>query len=113
MTKINVNLGATICTDPDSRNFLRIGVDALDIDTEGDVEAQAQAALKASVQVIKVLDDGLKEVVTDVVLDDSTPGTVKQTLDSHEDKINRMARVFHKAVQRIDALEGKNDGHDE
>jgi hypothetical protein len=112
VSKITVSLGVTLCTDPETRNFLRVGIEANDIDTDGDVEAQAQASLVASLKVIKVLDDGLKEAITDIIMDSDKPGLMKDTLAAHEDKLTRVARVLHSVSARIAELETKLVPHD-
>lgn len=110
MSKITVSLGMTLCTNTDTRNFLRVGIEAQDIDTDGDVEAQASASLVASLKVIKVLDDGLKETITDIIMDSDKPGLVKDTLATHEDKLVRAARVLHGLSARVAELETKLTG---
>ena len=107
MSKITVSLGMTLCTNVDTRNFIRVGIEAQDIDTEGDVEAQASASLIAALKVVKVLDDGLKETITDIIMDSDKPGLVKDTLAAHDDKLLRAARVLHGLSTRVAELEGQ------
>ncbi len=64
--KIGVSIGITLCVDPENRNFLRMGIDASDIDLEQDIEVQANAAVVAAIRVIGILDDGLMERVEDI-----------------------------------------------
>ena len=98
---ITVSLGLTLCTNPDTRNFLRVGIEAHGVRLDGDVEEQAQAALTASLKVIRVLEDGLQEVVTEVIMESETPGLVRDTLASHEDKITRLTRLFSGCAKAI------------
>ncbi len=64
--KIGVSIGITLCVDPENRNFLRMGIDASDIDPKQDIEEQANAAVVAAIKVINILDDGLMEQVEDI-----------------------------------------------
>ncbi len=107
---INVSLGITLCTDPENRNFIRVGVEALGIDLDGDVEAQAQGALKCSLEVLTILDDGLKEAVTDIVMGSAKPGLVRDALAGHDEKFIKIGRVMATALRRLDKLEeGKGE----
>ena len=36
--KVNVSLGITLCVNPELRNFVRLGIDAQEIDLAGDVD---------------------------------------------------------------------------
>ena len=60
----------TICTDLDRRNFARFGFSINDIDTEADVEVQANEAVSAVLKVFSVGNDGMeiavKEALTDI-----------------------------------------------
>ncbi len=106
MTKINVSLGVTLCTDEGKRNFMRFGLEAQDIDVDGDVEVQAQAALTAAMTVAKVLNDGITETITEVICEANAPGLVRDALASHDEKIMRMGRILRKAVGDIENLKG-------
>ncbi len=105
MPKVNVNLGMTLCTDPENRNFIRVGIEAQDIDIDGDVEAQAQGCLKVSMEVITILNDGLKEAVTDVIMGSEKPGLVRDALAAHDSKFTVMGRAMAQALKRIGKLE--------
>lgn len=107
MTKINVSLGITLCTNPDLRNFIRVGVEAQDIDIEGDVEAQAQAAITAALKVTHILDDGLKETVTDIIMDSDKPGLVREMLKEHDEKLVRAGRIMSGLSGRLAEAETK------
>ncbi len=109
MTTIKVGLGVTLCTNPDMRNFLRVSVEAEGIDVDGDVEAQAQAALEGALKVMVILDDGLKTAVTNCIIDSDTPGLTKDTIAAHDKDIKRINRILVKAVGDIKSLtEGGN-----
>lgn len=103
--KVNASLGATICTDPENRNFLRVGVELQGIEIDGDVEAQGAAGMTATLTILKILNDGLEETIADVILDRNTQGSVKETLAVHEEKLNKFARLLHQSMQKIAALE--------
>ena len=64
--KIGVEIGITLCVNPENRNFLRMGINASDIDPEQDIDVQANAAVIAAIQVIEILDDGIMERVEDI-----------------------------------------------
>ncbi len=104
MPKINVNLGVTLCTDPDNRNFLRIGIEAQGIDVDGDAREQAQACLTCAIEVIHVLDDGLQEAIVDVISDTGKVGLVKETLEAHSDQIGRIGRALRAGLNDIASL---------
>ncbi len=105
MPKITVSLGMTLCTNPDTRNFIRIGIEAQEIDVDGDIEAQANASLVASLTVLKILDNGLKGAVSDVIIEEGAPGIVRDALKGHDEKMARVARVVQSALARITTLE--------
>lgn len=88
------HVGVTICVDEEKRSFVRLDMETEDIDPEGDVEAQAQTALTAHLSVIKILDDGVHEALTDVIMGASEPGLVKDTLEALQTKVDKIGRVL-------------------
>lgn len=101
--KINVSLGTTICVNPENREFLRLGIDVTEVDTDGDVEAQAATGLAAGIKVLKVIDEGLSEEVTDLLLGAAEPGLSKDLIEKHESAIAKLEEL----VGRQSALLGK------
>ena len=112
--KIDVLLDVTLCTNEQSRNFLKVGLHALDIDLAGNVEEQAQAAVVAGIKVLKVLNGGLCEQVEEVVSGfDGVPvvlreelGRVKLRVEHLEGKlIPRIVEKTKELIVRIDGLD--------
>jgi ubiquinone biosynthesis protein UbiJ len=104
-TKINVSLGVTLCTNPDLRNFIRVGIDAQGIDLDGDVEAQARAAMLAAITVVKVLDEGLEEAVSEIIAEEGNPNLLKETLAKHGETIEKLKSAFFRVADRVKTLE--------
>lgn len=62
--KVSIGLGLTICTSEESRNFARFNFEIAEIDTAGDVQAQAQEGVSAVLTAFAVGNEGMEEAVT-------------------------------------------------
>ena len=102
---LNVSLGMTLCTDPENRNFIRVHVGVDGIDPDGDAVAQAQSDASVAIEVIEVLDDKLRTVITEVIAGSEKPGLVREALANHDDKFLKIGRVMTMALRRLDKLE--------
>ena len=103
--KVSVSLGITLCTDPEKRNFLRIGMEALEVDPNGNVEEQAQAALVAGIKVLRVLDEGLQEEVEQVASDlEGVPVSLREDLGHVKGAVGRLEDAATRIVNRMKTL---------
>ena len=99
MVKVNVSLGLTLCTNESSRNFLRLGMDVLEIDTAGDVDAQIGEGITVGVKAMHRLDDQLLEEVSDIVT--THQGDAPKLRDEVEATNRRLAHVRDKLIPNI------------
>ena len=104
---INVHLGTTLCVDSENRSFIRVDVECQNIDVDGDVEAQAQTDLKAAVKVFKVLDDGLQEMVSDIILGAMQPGLVRDQLAEQSNQIARLTKLMPGVINRVKEIDDR------
>ena len=113
--KIGVSIGITLCVDPENRNFLRMGIDASDIDPEQDIEEQANAAVVAAIKVINILDDGLMEQVEDIAselngvptkLRDEITAMKQELFTVKEKTIPNVVNKVREMVVEVDKLKG-------
>ncbi len=102
--KIGVSIGMTLCTNPDRREFLRLGLDVTDIDTDGDVEAQAETCIAAGVKVFAKLDEGLNAQVSDILMGAQEPGLSKDRLDEHSTAVDEMKELLQKHDRLIGGI---------
>ncbi len=110
---INVNLGVTLCTDPENRNFIRMGIEAQGIDIDGNIQEQAQAHMTAAIEVISILNDGLTESIVEIVSMGGKEGLVKETLETHTDQIGRIGRALRVALGDIATLKALPEPSDD
>ena len=98
--KVGIQLGMTICTDPEMRNFARFGFDISDIDTDGDVKEQAEASVAAMLTVFDVCDEGMREKVSEALTDYYS--LQPEGLNHELDQLRRgYARITTKLVPNI------------
>ena len=107
--KVNVSLGVTLCTNEEKRNFLRLGIDALEVDVAGDVEAQAQAAITVGIKVLKILDGGLCEQVEEVVAGfEGVPVALREELGKVRQQLARLeTKLVPCLVERVVEVTGR------
>ena len=65
--KVGVDLGFTVCTNQELRNYTRFSCSISDIDTDGDVEAQAKNASGAIMKVFMIADETIGEQIVEVL----------------------------------------------
>ena len=105
MVKVGVHLGLTLCTDPENRNFARFGMDISDIDLDGDVEAQANAAVSAVMTVTTIANEGLEEAVTVALTELPQGRTIGGELTELQEQLNHIRKnMVPNIVGRIQLL---------
>ena len=105
--KVGVNIGLTLCTDPENRNFARFGFDIADIDTEGDVEAQAKEGVLAAVQVLGISNDGLEVSVKESLADLSSvsPEGITEDISTLRTTVTKISKQsIPKIVEQVKKL---------
>ena len=111
--KINVVLEALIPTDEYAN--IRVGMTALDIDVDGDVEAQSAECLAAGIKVMRVLNNGLQEEVAGMLVDsDQDPTALREMIKAYDGRLGKLestlGRVISKVKSLADELEAKIKG---
>ena len=114
MVKVNVSLGLTLCTNESSRNFLRLGMDVLEIDTAGDVDAQIDDGITVGIKAMHLMDDKLLEEVSDIVT--THQGDAPKLRDEVMATNERLARIQDKLIpniiEKVKELAGRMDVED-
>ena len=89
--KITVSMGITLCVNEEKRNFLRLGIEASEIDLAGDVEEQAQAALVASIKVLTILDEGMQEQIEGIASElEGVPTSLRDEIGRVKIEVGKM-----------------------
>ena len=102
-TKINVELHVSLPME--SGAWLKTGLDAMDIDVDGDIEAQTQKCLAAWIKVTRILNDGMQEEVAGLLIDpDEAPTAVKASLEEANARFDRLERVIGRVVTKVREL---------
>ena len=114
--KVSVNLGMTICTDSESRNFARFGFEISDIDTVGDIEQQAHESVDAVLKVFTIANHGMEEAVVGALTDLSSlnPEGVRDELNSLRGRVDHVQHqlvpnVVEKVKELIEKVENDNN----
>ena len=113
--KVGVELGLTICTDAETRNFARFGFSINDIDTEGDIEEQANAGVSAVLKTFEVADEGMAEAVSVALTDlrSAKPDGVREELDTINDSLDHIrSALIPNIVAKVIELDQKVDSVD-
>lgn len=114
MVKVGVSLGLTLCTDPEMRNFARFGCDINEIDLDGDIEAQAEAAVAAITKVTAVANEGLEETITLTLSDLPEGKSAREELGYLTSEFEKLkVNLLPNMVKEIRRLGSKVDGTSE
>ena len=107
MVKIGVNLGLTLCTDPQNRNFVRVGCEISDIDLDHDIELQAKKAVDGMVKVFSMADEGLQHSVYEVLVENELPqaNAGKLFFQMQEQLDNLEKRLLPNLVDKIKTMD--------
>ena len=108
--KVGVSLGVTLCTNPEVRNYARLGFDIEDIDTEGDIEAQAQESVNAILKTFTVANDGLETAVIEALGAAPTDGStsIKEDVIALKTGLNHLSTaLIPNIVGKVKQLEAK------
>ena len=109
MVKVGVSLGLTLCTDPQNRNFVRVGCEISDIDLEKDVELQAKRAVDGMIKVFSMADEGLQHSVYEVLVENELPqaNAGKLFFQMKEQIDNMEKRLFPNIVEKVKELDNQ------
>ena len=101
--KINVTLEALIPTDEYAN--IRVGMNAIDIDVSGDVEAQAEECLAAGIKVMRVLNNGLQEEVAGMLVDsDQDPTALREMIKGYDERLGKFESVLGRIIGKVKSL---------
>ena len=112
--RVGVSLGLTLCTDPDQMNFAKFGFNIEDIDTDGDIEAQANTGLSAILKTFEISNEGMEKAVTESLseLTSIEPAGIRSELDKVAASVDRISEKLipniigqvKKLTEQVDAL---------
>ena len=113
--KIGIDIGLTVCTNEQKRNFARLGFSINEIDTNGDIVAQAEEGINAVMTVFGLATDEMETIVETGLgdLGELTPESIKSDLREVKAAVehikgNLMQRIGQRFVlldERIAVLE--------
>lgn len=101
---VDVRFDMTICTDEETRSYLKVGVTANGIIVSEDVLAQAKAAEQAAIVVMGVLNEGLQEEVASAIVVVKNPAMMSDQMKEMDDRLERTERLLGRAVLKIKEL---------
>ena len=113
--KVGVNIGLTLCTDEEQRNFARFGFDIAEIDTDGDIEAQAKEGVAACITVIGEANNGLEIAVKESIgeLESTNPSGLTEDVAAIRKTLSKVTSVaIPKIVKQVQELTKAVDGKD-
>ena len=114
MPKVGIDIGLTVCTDPDRRNFARLGMSINDIDTAGDIDEQANEGISTAVKLFDMANSGLEEAIIDALgdLTDITEGGVRADVAKiKNDILPKVITEMKRQKAKIEGIGGEcNEG---
>lgn len=101
---VDVHLGATINIEEESHSFIKPDISINGLDVNGDWEAQLQQGLVVGIAGLKVLNDGIVEVVSEAVTMLDNPTVVADQLGDTATRMEKIENINIRVVARVREL---------
>ena len=104
---IGLELGGTLCTDIENRQYYKVYAKIDGVDPSGDVQAQVDEGTDGIEILVKAFDGKLNELVSIRTFDGDSPGKMVETVETNTKRLLQMARKVISMQETIDKLEAK------